>query len=163
MDPTDRLDAVQLLKEQFQELMERQQKLIKRAVFSGSRNAKVGLRVACWRLCVRTLLRHRHENVENVLVQQIGTFLRLLRPNSAQEVKAHGSRSGAVVKCRALNPFVVSRTPHKCRPEQQLFGSKTFRVGRQIFQQLASASIFPRYDDQRRKARLVGESTAVAT
>jgi hypothetical protein len=74
MDPTDRLDAVQLLKEQFQELMERQQKLIKRAVFSGSRNAKVGLRVACWRLCVRTLLRHRHENVENVLVQQIGTF-----------------------------------------------------------------------------------------
>ena len=35
MDPTDRLDAVQLLKEQFQELSELQKKLIRTAVFGG--------------------------------------------------------------------------------------------------------------------------------
>jgi hypothetical protein len=50
-------------------------------------------RTGIWRLGVRTFLRHRHEHVENVLVQQIGNFLRLLRPNSGQEVKAHGSIS----------------------------------------------------------------------
>jgi len=35
MDPTDKLDAVQLLKEQFRELIELQKKLIRAAVFGG--------------------------------------------------------------------------------------------------------------------------------
>jgi len=42
-------------------------------------------------LTLRALFPQRHENVENVLVQQIGNFLRLLRSNSAQKIKDHGS------------------------------------------------------------------------
>jgi hypothetical protein len=69
----------------------------------------------------------------------------------------YGSVQGVTVRPVPCNYYVIQQDIALSRRKH---GFKS-RRGRQIFQQLASASIYPRYGDQPPTARLVGESRAV--